>query len=208
MDTNPKPLGPAQSPVLLGLIAVITGVTLIQWSVDQATLDWMYRAFAVIGGPEFQGIERPLGAAPPYVLHVLLHGGIAHLGFNMFALLGLGAQLIRFFGPGAKGAISFLAFFAFCAVGGAIAQFLLYNFTGESGVAIGASSAISGLLPALGYIMGGWKGAVRNSVVWVLINIAIAFAGAAMPIPLAWAAHIGGVIAGFSAPFFLRWALR
>ena len=126
----------------------------------------------------------------------------------MFALFGLGSQLIRFFGPSAKGAIAFLAFFAFCAVGGAAAQVMLYAVTGESGIAIGASSAISGLLPALGYVMGGWKGALRNSVVWVLINIAIAFAGAAMPIPLAWAAHIGGVIAGFSVPFFLRWAWR
>ena len=143
------------SLTIMALTAVISAVTFYQWSADDMTLDWMYRAFAVIGGSEFEGISKPYGEAAPYVLHVLLHGGVAHLGMNMLALYALGTQLIKMFGPSLKGKLAFLAFFAVCAVGGAIAQLLVWTLSGESGIAIGASSAISGLLPALGYVSGG-----------------------------------------------------
>ncbi|MEM1037436.1 MAG: rhomboid family intramembrane serine protease [Pseudomonadota bacterium] len=196
------------SLTIMTLTAIISAVTFYQWSADERTVDWLFRAFAVIGGREFEDIPKPYGEAAPYVLHVLLHGGVAHLGMNMLALYALGTQLIKMFGPSARGKVAFLAFFAFCAVGGAVAQLLVWQVTGESGIAIGASSAISGLLPALGYAFGGWRGALRNSAVWIAINIGLAVFGAAFPIPIAWAAHIGGVAAGFAIPIFLRFAWR
>lgn len=196
------------SLTIMALTAFISVVTFYQWSADEQTLDWMIRAFAVIGGSEYEGLTRPYGEAVPYIFHVLLHGNVAHLGMNMLALYALGTQLIKMFGPSLKGKFAFLAFFAFCAVGGALAQLLVWQVTDASGIAIGASSAISGLLPALGYAFGGWKGAVRNSVVWIAINVGLALFGGAFPIPIAWAAHLGGVAAGFAVPIFLRLAWR
>lgn len=193
-------------PIVLGLIVVIVAVSVGQFLAPPELENFMVTTGALIDMGQFPDTPRALGAYGGYVLHVFLHGGVLHLGLNMFALLSFGSVTAAVMGRTQRGALAFLAFFFFCAIGGALAQVALFQVQPEGGYAIGASSAISGLLPALGWLQGGWKRAVQISVPWVLINLALAVFGGLSPIAIAWAAHLGGLVAGFSYPVFVRWA--
>lgn len=193
--------------VVLALGAAIVCVTLAQFAAPPRREDWMFAVGALAGGPGYDNVYRPWGPLAPLVLHVFLHGGWLHLGMNMAAMASFGPGVAMALGRGARGAILFLAFFFLCAIGGGIAQMLAFTLLGAGGVAIGASSALSGLLPALGWITGGYAGALRLSAPWVLINVALAVTGMAFPLPIAWAAHLGGLAAGLVLfPLFLRLA--
>lgn len=118
------------------------------------------------------------------VTSMFAHGGLLHLGVNMYALWMIGSQLEEKLGP-----IKYLlVYLASGLLGGSI--YLLSNPTVP---AVGASGAIFGLLglalPYTRYSM--------QVVTVVLINVFIGFT-----IPnIAWQAHLGGLAAGF----FLGW---
>ena len=195
--------------VILLLTGAIVAVSLIQFNVPLRTQDWMFSIAAIAGGPSFDNVVRPWGDFAPYVLHVFLHGGAFHLMLNMAMLIALGPIIAKALKNTPQGAILFLAFFAVCAIGGGLAQMLQYAIEAEDGIAIGASSAISGLLPAVGYLQNGWRAAWSMSVPWVLINIVLAFLGGDVGVMrIAWAAHLGGLAAGFTFPAFLALARR
>lgn len=177
--------------VLAALGAAIAAVSLTQIFGPAPLSDWLIAAGAVMTGID---AGQPLGAAAPYVLHVFLHGGVAHLLINLAALASFGPPAAEGFGRGARAALGFLIFFFACAAGGALAQVVLT--AGEPSYAVGASSALSGVLAAAGYASGGWRGALRMAAPWALINIVLALTTAAFPIPIAWAAHMGGLAAG------------
>ncbi len=198
----------AYPPVLLALSAAIIAVSVLQFLVSPAVENQMYAGAALIGGPGFELVERPLGPFAPYLLHVFLHGGMLHLGMNMWALFSFGGVVALALGKSWRGSLAFLVFFFVCAIGGGLAQMLVFQMQAEGGVAIGASSAISGLLPALGWLRGRWAGALRISVPWLLINLVLAVSGGLIDIPIAWAAHLGGLAAGFAFPLFLGWTRR
>ena len=44
--------------------------------------------------------------------------------------------------------------------------------------------------------MGGWRGMLRLALPWIGLNLVIAVTGLAFPIPISWAGHIGGTLAG------------
>ena len=122
----------------------------------------------------------------------------------MAMLIAIGPIIAQALGKSLYASLLFLAFFAVCAIGGGLAQMLWYAIEAQDGIAIGASSAISGLLPAVGYIRDGYKGAWSMSVPWILINIVLAFLGGDIGImSIARAAHLGGLVAGYSYPVFL-----
>ena len=188
--------------VVLILTAAIIGTSVIQFMADPYLENWMFEVAAILTGPEFAGYPRPVGALPSYVLHVLLHGGVFHLAMNMTAMIAFGPPIAMAFGRGGKGALGFLLFFAGAAISGALFEIAWANYSNASQVVIGASSALSGFLPAVGWLQGGLKQAVRISVPWLLINLVIAVMGNAMMgsmfgMQLAWAAHIGGTVGGF-----------
>ena len=194
--------------VLFGAVAIIA-VTLFQFMAPILVQDWMFSVAAVAGGPCFEGVVRPWGAVAPYALHTFLHGGAFHLMMNMAMLIAMGPIIAQALGKDWGAALGFLAVFFLCAVGGAAAQILYYAINAEDGIAIGASSAISGLLPAIGFLRNGWRGAVSISVPWVLINLGLAVLGGDIGVMrIAWAAHLGGLAAGFSFPLFLGFARR
>ena len=198
----------AYPPVLLALAGVIIAVSVVQFLVPPEIENEMFLVGAVISGSEFADIKQPFGAFAPLVLHTFLHGGVLHLGMNMWAMMSIGAGPALVMGKSVRGMTAFLAFFFLCAIGGGLAQIAVFQLQGDGGVAVGASSAISGLLPALGWLQGRWKRALQISVPWLLINLGLAVFGGLSPIPIAWAAHLGGLAAGFSFPFFLAWARR
>lgn len=193
-------------PILLGLAVVIIAVSLVQFNASAPLEDYLLRAGAVITGPGAEQFDRPFGTLAPLALHTFLHVAIWHLVINMAAMISLGAAVATVLGKTTRGAVAFLAFFFVCAIGGGLAQLLAAQFSNEMVVAIGASSAISGLLPAVGWLQGGWKRAVRISIPWFLINVGLAIFGHLSPIAIGWAAHLGGLALGFSFPLFLYWA--
>ncbi len=190
--------------VILALTGTIVAVTLVQFNVPRGMQDWMFSVGAVAGGPSFENVYRPWGDFAPYILHTFLHGGAFHLMMNMAMLIALGPIVVQGLGTNARSAILFLVFFFVCAAGGAAAQMLWYAIDAQDGIAIGASSAISGLLPAIGFLRKGWRGAWSISVPWIVINIVLAVLGGDIGVMrVAWAAHLGGLLAGFSFPVFV-----
>lgn len=190
--------------IILVLTGAIVVVSLIQFNASREFEDWMFSVAAIAGGPSFENVYRPWGDFAPYLLHTFLHGGSFHLMLNMAMLIAIGPIIAQALGKSAYSSLLFLAFFAVCAIGGGLAQMLWYAIEAQDGIAIGASSAISGLLPAVGFIRNGFKGAWSMSVPWILINIVLAFLGGDVGVMnIAWAAHLGGLAAGFSFPVFL-----
>ncbi len=192
--------------VILALTAGISAVSFVQFNASRDLQDWMFSVAAIAGGPGFEGVYRPWGSFAPYVLHTFLHGGMFHLLMNMAALISFGPIVALAIGRDSRSALLFLAFFFACAIGGAFAQVFWYALQAQDGLAIGASSAISGLLPAVGYTRGGLRGAWSISVPWILINLVLAFTGGIAALPIAWAAHLGGLAVGFSFPLFVSLA--
>jgi membrane associated rhomboid family serine protease len=148
------------------------------------------------------GQASPLGFWSPYLLHVFLHGGLMHLVFNSMAMLAFGAATYRPFGTSTLGAVGFLLFFFFCSVAGALFQILIApNLLAP---VIGASTGLSGCLAAAGWASGGFRGMLRYALPWAGFNILLAVLGSFSPIPISWAGHMGGLLAGaLSYPIFL-----
>lgn len=122
---------------------------------------------------------------------VLLHAGIAHILFNMWALWILGPQIER--GVGTWPFVG--AYLASAGVGGAF----MFVLGSPQEVAVGASGAIFGLFG----IWLNWAVRRRNTMYGQALLRQIGFLlllNAALPfiIPgIAWEAHLGGLVAGF-----------
>lgn len=132
------------------------------------------------------GLVHGVGAGEWYrILTVaLVHGGLMHLGFNMYALLVLGNPLEAAFGRG-----RFITIFMVSLVTGSLASLLLNPVNQPS---VGASGALFGLFGAFA-VAGKRIGAdVRSIYVIIGINFAISFV-----IPnVDWHAHLGGLLGG------------
>ncbi|PIW31865.1 MAG: hypothetical protein COW29_00820 [Rhodobacterales bacterium CG15_BIG_FIL_POST_REV_8_21_14_020_59_13] len=156
---------------------------------------------AVIPGAGFQH-PSPLGPWSPYIFHVFLHGGLMHLVFNTFAMLTFGSASMRPFGKNVRGAAGFLLFFFVCSIAGATLQVLVAP--NSMIPMIGASTGLSGCIAAAGWAEGGYKGMLRFALPWGGFNIVLALLGPLFPLPISWAGHIGGLIAGAALfPVFL-----
>lgn len=124
--------------------------------------------------------------------HMLLHGGLWHLGLNMWAFWNLGRHVEMVYGP-----LRMLFIYVVAGVTGGLAS--VFFRTGYA-VSVGASGAILGLMGALVYFALTLRG---RSVDWrallgpVAINL---FYGFLFPF-IDNQAHIGGFIGGFAAAF-------
>jgi len=210
--------GPAgRQPIFNGLPTVILTLALLMVGVsllDEVTLSqghglvhgliyWL--ATIRTGEAAVMGPPTPLGGLPPYILHVFVHFGWMHLVMNVGALLAFGAAARTPFGAGWRADASFLAFFFACAIGGALLHGLIH--ANETSTMAGASTAISGLVAAAGWARGGRALMLRLAVPWLGLNLLIAVLDPFMPIGIAWAGHVGGLLVGMVAyPAFVRWA--
>jgi rhomboid protease GluP len=135
-----------------------------------------------------------------FITPVFLHGSVAHIFFNMYALLSLGTLLERHFGHGRFLLLYFLGAFA-----GNVFSFLL-----TEGYSVGASTAVFGLVAAEGVffyqnreLFGGQaKKAISNAVFIIAINL---FIGLSPGIDN-WG-HVGGLLGGAMFAWFAgpRW---
>jgi len=117
------------------------------------------------------------------VTAAFLHVGPVHLVMNMLALLVFGSELER-----QLGRLRFLALYLLSALGGAAAIQLF----GDPRVAVaGASTAIYGLLGALGVLMLARRQDLRGLLTLLAINVLISF----LP-GVSLVGHFGGLVAG------------
>jgi membrane associated rhomboid family serine protease len=99
--------------------------------------------------------DGPLGTSEFHAWQVLsyafLHGGVLHLGLNLYALWLFGAPLERYWGSPA-----FVGFYFSCVIGAALVHLIVGEFALAHGGAaypvVGASGGIFGLLLAFGYL--------------------------------------------------------
>ncbi len=139
-----------------------------------------------------------------FITPVFLHGSMAHIFFNMYALLSIGTLLEQHFGHKRFVLLYFLAAFT-----GNVFSFL---FTGENGYSVGASTAVFGLIGAeviFFYqnrdLFGAQaKQAISNAAFIIAINL---FIGLSPGIDN-WG-HIGGLLGGMILTWFAgpRWAV-
>lgn len=137
-----------------------------------------------------------------FLTPVFLHGSVAHIFFNMYALLVIGGFLERQFGHGRFTLLYFLSAFS-----GNVFSFLLTD-----GYSVGASTAVFGLIGAQAvflYHNRGLFGAqarsmIGNTVFIIAINL---FIGLSPGIDN-WG-HIGGLLGGTIFAWFAgtRWVL-
>lgn len=79
------------------------------------------------------------------VTYSFLHGGLAHLFFNMFALYMFGQAIEELLGTR-----RFLAYYFTCVITAAIAQLIVQDMLGSLRPTVGASGGVFGLLLAYG----------------------------------------------------------
>jgi membrane associated rhomboid family serine protease len=132
-----------------------------------------------------------------------LHGGLIHLAVNMWSLRILGPAIENLYGNAA-----FLLLYLFSGLGASVAS----SCWNPSGVSVGASGSITGLVGALVAFfvahrhempMGLFRAQMRSVGLVILIN---AFIGISMP-RVDNAAHLGGLVTGLACGFALHRAL-
>lgn len=143
------------------------------------------------------------------VSYGFLHGGLAHLFFNMFALYMFGLPIERLWGTR-----RFLIFYFVCMVGAGLVQLLVAQLAGEIYPTIGASGAVFGLLLAFGMMYPNSRimllfppipmRAKWFVIVYGILTLVFGVTGT-MP-GIAHFAHLGGML--FGLVLILYWASR
>lgn len=195
-------------PVTLGLLIANIAVFLLMWLLPGVALLFIQYGALWPLGPE-QSV--PLYAhAPPVtagfhiwqvLTYAFLHGGWAHIGFNMLALYMFGGPIEQLFG-----ARHYLFYYVFCAIAAAVAHLaVVHFFTGGFYPTLGASGAIFGLLLAFGMMypqakiialilpipLPAWIAVIGYMALELFLGITGTQAG------VAHFAHLGGAVGGF-----------
>ncbi len=79
--------------------------------------------------------------------YMFMHGGLAHIFFNMLALWMFGMEL-----ENTWGSRKFLIYYLMCGLGAGISNMLVAPLIGQAGPTIGASGAVFGVLVAFGML--------------------------------------------------------
>ena len=115
----------------------------------------------------------------------LTHGGLLHLGFNMYSLMVLGNPIEEAFGKN-----KFLIIFFASLLTGSLASSYFASIYSAS---VGASGAVFGLFGAM-VVVGKRIGAdIRSIVVIIGLNFVFGFALGGVD----WRAHLGGLVGGY-----------
>jgi membrane associated rhomboid family serine protease len=187
------------------LIVANISVFLYQTTLDSQDYLHLVRSAGLI---PFQATHHPnTGVARDFLTSMFLHGSWLHLLSNMLYLWIFGANV-----EDAMGSLRFIAFYLVC---GALASLALVATQPETSVpTLGASGAIAGVLGAYLVLFPGARVQtlvffvfliriieVRAVVVlgiWILLQILYGLSAAGLPRGggIAYAAHVGGFVAG------------
>jgi len=172
------------APVTLSIIAIAATLFVagfLSRDLDRQLLEWFAQANWLVAEGEWW---RTLSGA-------FLHGGLLHIGFNMYILYALGPRIESQVGSPAFASL----YLASAAAGGAA----FYLIGPDNGLAVGASGAIFGVIGS--WLFVAWKmratpggrAMLNQLMVFLVLNAAIGF----MPgLNIAWEAHLGGFLAG------------
>ncbi|POX61266.1 rhomboid family intramembrane serine protease [Streptomyces sp. Ru62] len=170
------------------LTKILIGINLAVFLVQVSVGDRFTNRFELIGqayAPLLDGVQ---GVAEGQYYRLLtamfLHGGYAHILFNMLSLWWIGGPL-----EAALGRARYLALYV---VSGLAGSALTYLIAAPNQPSLGASGAIFGLFGATGVLMRRLNYDMRPLIALLVINLIITFTWA----NIAWQAHIGGLVAG------------
>ena len=121
----------------------------------------------------------------------LVHAGLLHLGFNMYALMVLGNPIEEAFGKNKMLVIFFFSLFT-----GSLTS---AYFASPSSYSVGASGAVFGLFGAIAMVGKRIGTDTRSIYVIIGINFAIGFILGGVD----WKAHLGGLVGGVIAAQFM-----
>ncbi|MFL5913462.1 MAG: rhomboid family intramembrane serine protease [Gaiellaceae bacterium] len=123
-----------------------------------------------------------------------LHANLIHIAFNMFALWVIGGPVEHYLGR-----TRFLGLYLVAGLAGSAGALL----QSPTGVTVGASGAIFGILGAL--LILEWQATGKlggQAMTLIVINLAFSFTFAG----ISWGGHVGGLIGGILATLaFARW---
>ena len=187
-------------PATKAMLAVLVGIHLVlTFLVDPATRFDIQQRFGFIPGA-FTGAApfTPLTLLTP-LTYMLLHGGWTHLAMNCLMLAAFGAGVERWIG-GRRMVI----FSTLCGIAAAAAHLTLNPFSPEP--TIGASGALSGLFAAVLVMTNDMRSRMGETatkllpvvIIWIVITIGSGMIGMPTGTSIAWAAHVGGFLAGFA----------
>lgn len=178
------------APASFAIIAVTVGVYVL--GMLSPELDrWLFENLALISPAVAAGEWWRIFSV------TLLHGGLMHLAFNMYALYLFGPRLEQ-----QVGSPSFLALYLGSA---AVGSTVSYLFGPPNLVAVGASGAIFGLFGA--WLFAFWKLRGSNRGANVMFNQLLVLLVINMLLPflpglnIDWRAHLGGLLAGILIAF-------
>ena len=183
-------------PVTLALVTANVAIFLLQMVAPAIVVPF---ALWPLGSARIGGSE--VGFEPwQLVTYAFLHGGLLHLGFNMFALYMFGGPIEQVFG-GRR----YTFYYFVCVVSAAIAQLAVSAMTGTVYPAIGASGGVFGVLLAYAIyfprnrIMLIFPPIPMPARVFVLVYAALElfFGVTGTQEGVAHFAHLGGLVGGF-----------
>jgi len=163
----------AVGPVTATLVAANVGVFVLQLLDRGIELRFANVPFAVAGGQYYRLITA-----------AFLHGGLLHLGLNMFAIVVVGREM-----EVALGKARFIALYLASALGGSVC---FYLFGSPRALALGASTATFGLFGALFVLARNRQIDTRQIIMLIGFNL---FLGAVIP-GIDNLGHVGGLVTG------------
>lgn len=142
------------------------------------------------------------------VTYAFLHGGIAHIFFNMFALYVFGPALESYWG-----ARRFLGYYFVCVIAAGATQLAVDYVMGAGEATIGASGGIFGILLAFAMLFPRVRLLVYFAIpvpAWLFVSgyavLELFFGVTGRQASVAHFAHLGGMLGG--AVTMLYWRLR
>lgn len=205
--------GTASTGAMAGLFSIPTTVTsaVVGANILMYALEWYMTqasgsgggAGSLMGGISIQVLIR-LGAKSPQILAgqwwrlvtaVFLHGGLLHIGMNLWCLFDLGPQVEALYSTS-----KYIVLYLVTGVAGYILSFWWNPF----GISIGASGAIMGLIGILigvsfhhGRLGEAYRGQLWRWVIYIFIFGLLPF------FAIDNAAHLGGLLSGLVLGYFI-----
>ena len=195
---------PIPSTASAALVAANLALYGISWYLTQSAAEAQFESVSIFSGIDGRVLIRLGAKYGPLMVRgewwrlvtaVFLHGGLLHIGFNLWCLIDLGPEVESLF--------SIQKFIVLYLVTG-VFGFIVSLFVSPFGISVGASGAIVGLIGVLigaSYHLGQIGKAYRSRLWrWVIYIVAM------MLIPglgIDNAAHIGGLVAGLALGYLI-----
>lgn len=165
---------------------------------DDRTQYEVFRSFGFVPGYYTGALPFGWEALVGPFTFTFLHGSWTHILLNGFMMMAFGTGVERWIG-GKR----LFVFFMLCNLCAALAQFVFDPLS--TAPVIGASGGLSGLFAAILLMMqkeqglgaGNRYGIMPFVLLWIAISVVFGLMGGPNDSTIAWAAHIGGFLAGF-----------